>query len=196
LRYPWRNCLAPNQQKELTHVARVVGYSEACRKLAQKSCSEQKAAFVLEDVVSATIANADQPSWPWPDSLDALVAAPDHHKLLVENEQVRVLEVRIPPGQFVPVHTHRWPSVIFTLSAADFIRRDAEGKLLLDTRVTPFSSARAAAEWLPPLPPHSVENVGENEIRLFSVELKPAKQHVAAELQRGEPLTSPSSGVA
>jgi hypothetical protein len=172
LRYPWLNCRAPNQQKELTHVARGVGYSEGSGKLAQRSCSEQGAAFVLEDVVSTTIANADQPLWPWPDSLDALVAAPDHHKLLVENEQVRVLEVRIPPGQVVPVHTHRWSSVIFTMSAADFIRRDAEGKLLLDTRVTPFPSPRAAAEWLPPLSPHSVENVGKNEIRLLSVELK------------------------
>lgn len=153
-------------------MARGVGHSEAHSKLAQKSCSEQEIAFVLEDVVSAIIANADQQLWPWPDSLDALAAAPDHHKLLLENEQVRVLEVRIPPGQFVPVHTHRWPSVIFTLSAADFIRRDAGGKLLLDTRVTPFPSPRAAAEWLPPLPPHSVENVGESETRLFSVELK------------------------
>ncbi len=119
-----------------------------------------------------TIASTGEQSWPWPDSLDALIAAPDHHRLLLENEAVRVLEVHIPPGQFVPVHTHRWPSVIFTLSAADFIRRDAEGKLLLDTRVTPFPSPRPAAEWLPPLLPHSVENVGTTGIRLFSVELK------------------------
>jgi hypothetical protein len=123
-----------------------------------------------EDVV--TIASAERQSWPWPDSLDALVAAPHHHRLLLENDNVRVLEVHIPPGQFVPVHTHRWPSVIFTLAAADFIRRDGEGKLLLDTRVTPFPAPRPVAEWLLPLSPHSVENVGTSEIRLFSVELK------------------------
>ena len=117
-------------------------------------------------------ANADQQSWPWPDSLDALAAAPDHHRLLLENERVRVLEVRIPPGELVPVHTHRWPSVVFTVSAADFIRRDGQGEFLLDTRATPFPVPRPAAEWLPPLPPHSVENVGTTEIRLLTVEAK------------------------
>jgi len=44
-------------------------------------------------------------SWPWPDSLDALIAAPDHHSLLFENEHVRVIRTRIFPGQIVPVHT-------------------------------------------------------------------------------------------
>jgi hypothetical protein len=75
-----------------------------------------------------TTVSADRQSWPWPDSLDALSAAPDHHKLLLENGSVRVLDVRIPAGQFVPVHTHRWASVIFTVSAADFIRRDGPGE--------------------------------------------------------------------
>jgi len=146
-------------------------YTEAAfQRKVINSLSSNKVKIAGEDRV--TFAGAGQPSWPWPDSLDALIAAPDHHRLLLENDDVRVLEVHIPPRQFVPVHTHRWPSVIFTLSAADFIRRDGEGKLLLDTRVTPFPTPRPAAEWLPPLPPHSVENVGTTDIRLFSVELK------------------------
>ena len=31
-----------------------------------------------------------------PDDLDALIAAPQHHKLLFENEFVRVLDAKIP----------------------------------------------------------------------------------------------------
>jgi hypothetical protein len=31
--------------------------------------------------------------WPWPRELDALIAAPDSHRLLFENDRVRVLEV-------------------------------------------------------------------------------------------------------
>jgi len=112
--------------------------------------------------------------WPWPDSLDALTAAPQNHNLILENEQVRVLSVHIAPGDFVPVHTHRWPSVIYTLSAGDFIRRDGDGRVLADTRSQPESKPSTVA-WLGPLPPHSVENVGESEIRLFSVELKPGR---------------------
>lgn len=37
--------------------------------------------------------------WPWPRELDALVAAPDSHRLLLETDRVRVLEVVIEPGE-------------------------------------------------------------------------------------------------
>jgi hypothetical protein len=47
----------------------------------------------------------------WPSSLDLLTAAPRHHTLLFENEHARVLEVNIPAGEMVPLHTHCWPSV-------------------------------------------------------------------------------------
>lgn len=32
--------------------------------------------------------------WPWPDELDAVVAAPHQHRLLFENAHVRVLDTR------------------------------------------------------------------------------------------------------
>ncbi len=110
--------------------------------------------------------------WPWPDSLDALVAAADYHFLILENDRVRVLEVIIPPGALVPVHTHRWSAVMQVISASDFVRRDENGHVLLDTRTVPSTSAQPGAIWSPPLPPHSVENVGSREIRLFTVEVK------------------------
>lgn len=109
-------------------------------------------------------------SWPWPDSLDALIAAPRHHKLIFENERMRLLDTRIPPGDVVPVHTHRWPAVYYTISPGDFIRRDGEGNLLLDTRVD--SRPVGKGIWIDCLPPHSVENVGATEIHLISCELK------------------------
>jgi len=112
------------------------------------------------------------PSWPWPDSLDALVAAGDYHRLLMENEHVRVLEVRIPPGHTVPVHTHRWPSVIDVRNHGEFIRRDGEGNLLYDSRTAEPPRRTSGPGWTPPLPPHSVENVGTTEIVLYTVELK------------------------
>jgi quercetin dioxygenase-like cupin family protein len=111
-------------------------------------------------------------AWPWPDSLDALAAAPQYHHLLLENENVRVLNVVIGPGQLVPVHTHRWPSVVYTIGAVDFVRRDGDGNILLDTRTLPHDAQPPPVAWIPPLPPHSVENVGQSEIRLFTVELK------------------------
>lgn len=65
--------------------------------------------------------------WPWPDSLDALVAAPGQHRLGFENGYVRVLDTRIAPGERTPVHTHRWLASHYVVSWSDFVRRDAEG---------------------------------------------------------------------
>jgi hypothetical protein len=108
--------------------------------------------------------------WPWPESLDAVVAAPKHHKLILENERVRVLDTRIPVGDTVPVHTHRWPAVYYTVQSSDFVRRDQDGNVTFDSREAPM---RGTANFLEYLPPHSVENVGDVEIHLISVELKP-----------------------
>jgi len=112
--------------------------------------------------------------WPWPDSLDAVVAAPNHHTVLFENQSVRVLETRILPGQIVPVHTHRWPSVLFIVTWSDFVRRDQLRNVTLDTRQSQETPQLISPTWLEPLPPHTVENVGEREIRNLQVEIKTA----------------------
>jgi quercetin dioxygenase-like cupin family protein len=110
--------------------------------------------------------------WPWPESLDALVAAPDHHKLLMENDQVRVLDTLIPPGEITPVHTHRWPGALYVLSWDDFVRRDGEGNVMADTRKGERQAEPPTVLWLDALPPHSLENVGTKDIHLISVEVK------------------------
>jgi hypothetical protein len=47
----------------------------------------------------------------WDLALDAVTAAPAHHKVLFENDRLRVLEVTLEPNDEEPVHHHRWPSV-------------------------------------------------------------------------------------
>ena len=110
--------------------------------------------------------------WDWSDELDALAAAPAHLTLLFENERVRVLETRIPGGETTAVHTHRWPNVQYVVSSPDFIRRDGEGAVLLDTRTTHSRSAPPVILWSEPLPPHSIENLGEADLHVIMVELK------------------------
>lgn len=107
-----------------------------------------------------------------PDQLDALQAAPLHHALLFENELVRVLDTRVSPGQTVPLHTHRWPSVLYILSWSDFVRRDGEGRPVVDSRLLGKTPPPGSAVWSAPLTPHTLENVGESELRAISVELK------------------------
>ena len=122
---------------------------------------------------SSVSSPASEEIWPWPDSLDALVAAPQYHKLVLENDRVRVLDTHIPAGEIVPVHTHRWPAVYYTVVPGDFVRRDPEGNVLLDTRIHPAHKDQPLGRFIECLPPHSVENVGPSGIHLISVELKP-----------------------
>src|SRR4051794_20008034 len=56
------------------------------------------------------MSNPEDPSG-WDPSLDAVAAAPENHKVLFENDRLRVLEVILEPGDEEPVHHHRWPSV-------------------------------------------------------------------------------------
>ena len=110
--------------------------------------------------------------WEWPDSLDALAAAPGFHTLVFENDDVRVLETRIGPGETVPVHTHRWPSILYMLAPGHVVRRDGEGNVLTDTRAGDPVAEPGAALRTPPMAPHSVENVDSSEIRMLNIELK------------------------
>ena len=111
----------------------------------------------------------------WPKELDALIAASKHHVLLFENEAVRVLDTRIAAGETVPVHTHRWPAVNHVLRWSDFVRRDAEGKVVADSRAG-GRFPEGGAVWSGPLAPHTLENVGARELRAISVEVKENKR--------------------
>ena len=108
----------------------------------------------------------------WPGSLDAMKAAPDFHELLLENERVRVLDSLLRPGETTPVHTHRWPSAQYVIGLSDFVRKDGDGNVILDTRNGDGLPAAGTAFWSQPLEPHSVTNVGNSEIRVISVEIK------------------------
>ena len=108
----------------------------------------------------------------WPDQLDALAAAPAHHKLLFENERVRVLETRIAAGDRTPVHTHRWPGVLHILSWSHFVRYNDHDQVLVDSRAVEAFKNPPAVVWSGPLPPHWLHNVGDADLTVIAVELK------------------------
>lgn len=53
---------------------------------------------------------ANHPS-TWDPALDAVAAAPTNHRVVFENDKLRVLEVTLEPDEEEPVHHHRWPSI-------------------------------------------------------------------------------------
>ena len=107
--------------------------------------------------------------------LDAMRVSPENHSVLLENDAVRVLDTRLGPGQRTAVHAHEWPAALYVLSWSDFIRRDADGNVVLDSREAMGRPDPGTAIWGSPLVPHSVENVGHRDLHIIAVELKPGR---------------------
>lgn len=123
------------------------------------------------------IAMSEQ-EWPWPDSLDAVEAAPDSHDVLMENDSVRVVEVVVPPGEKEPVHTHRWPSVMLVDRGAEIRYYDGDGNVAFESSERngdeddPGEHSPPRTEWMEPEGPHAVENVDTVPYHALRVELK------------------------
>ena len=73
---------------------------------------------------------------PWPDTMDALLAAPASHHGLLDNGRARVLKVVIEPGAREPERTHRAPSVMMVDEPVR-IRYYAGGTLRFESRHAP-----------------------------------------------------------
>ena len=108
----------------------------------------------------------------WPDKLEAVNAAPGNHKIILENDRIRVLSVTVAPGENEPLHMHRMPSVLYIIAEDDIQDFDADGKLLYDTRSQASPPKTPYAEWMPPQAPHRVVNRSKNPLRLIRIELK------------------------
>jgi mannose-6-phosphate isomerase-like protein (cupin superfamily) len=109
----------------------------------------------------------------WPKELDAVVSAPKNHKILLENESVRVLEVTLAPGEVENLHHHQWPSVLYIQEAGDFIDYDGDGKVTFDSRNLPEPLTFPLTMYKDPEAPHSVVNLSDTvTIRLIRVEIK------------------------
>lgn len=126
------------------------------------------------DPVLAQAPSAEPETCPWPASLDAVAAAPQHHTVLFENERVRVLEVVVARGVKQPIHAHCWPSVLYVTSGSTYVDYDAQGSVLFDSGSAPQPSF-PVVEWLGPQAPHAVENLGDDPVHLIRVELKRPK---------------------
>jgi hypothetical protein len=101
-----------------------------------------------------------------------MTASKTNHSMMLENDRVRVLDTWISPGERTEVHSHEWPSTLYVLSWSDFVRYDASGNILFDSRQMPSPPAAGGVLWSAPLPAHYVENVGDSELRVIAVELK------------------------
>ena len=91
-------------------------------------------------------------------------AIPEHSKLLLENDRVRVMEVMTPPGASQDMHSHP-AHVIYVMGPNKARLTTAEGKVM------ETESKAGDVRWNEPVS-HQVENIGTTPIHLIVVELK------------------------
>ncbi len=97
---------------------------------------------------------------------DPAKVTPNTHKVLLENDRVRVLDIRVKPGTKVPMHSHP-DYVVYALS-------DFKVKFTFPDGKTAEVEGKAGEATWRDAETHAAENVGTTELHVLNVELKGA----------------------
>jgi len=103
------------------------------------------------------------------DTQDPARQSPQYYKVLMENDEVRVLEYRLKPGEKEPMHSHI-KGIVYTFGGANLRTTFPDGR----TEESPLGSGEV--RWRNPVT-HALENIGKTEAHALAIELKnPCKQ--------------------
>jgi hypothetical protein len=100
-----------------------------------------------------------------PDPLDSLIACKDTQKLIFENQFVRVIQEKVPPGVAQPKHRHAH-GMLIPLADSDVESVDDPGGQPVQRKLK-FGDAG----WREPVV-HSVKNIGKTELLNIRIEVK------------------------
>jgi hypothetical protein len=120
----------------------------------------------------------------WDPTLDAVLAAPDNHTVLYEDELIRVISVRVAPGATEKPHHHRFPAVFVIDRMVNL--RDFNGVTKQEISLPiPKDAVVPITLRFAPQPLHYVQNLDTKPFHATRIEFK-----------RGFPTLSDSSGAA
>jgi mannose-6-phosphate isomerase-like protein (cupin superfamily) len=115
-----------------------------------------------------------------PSSYDAVAAAPENHRVVFENETVRILEVTIKPGEKEPFHEHPLSSVMTIISGAPLRITQAtvqDGNIVTGKTIeVGKDNFQPPPLWMPPQGLHSAENIGTVVFLAYRIELKEGRR--------------------
>ena len=100
---------------------------------------------------------------------DPAIVAGDVYKLLLENDRIRVFDVRFKPGQKAVMHAHP-DHVVYVLADGTLKLTLPDGK----SQEIPLKAGEAM--WIG-AGPHATENVGRTEAHNLAIELKEPHKH-------------------
>ena len=115
--------------------------------------------------------------WTWPENLDALKAAPDNHKVVYEDGNVRVLAVILDGKKSEPIHTHKWKSIMWIAKPIvpcqiNNYKKGENGNLVKSDSVTINEMPVNIGQLVDPEGPTSITNLGSEKGVAYRVEFK------------------------
>ena len=121
---------------------------------------------ILVELKNADCQPVASPALP---STDGVTIHDPNIAVALENQYVRVLSVKIPPGEKEPWHTHTWPAVVI------YFRLPPSQRFLQDGTKVPRAELKEMQITFDanPQPLHSIENLGKVTYQAYRVELKP-----------------------
>lgn len=95
---------------------------------------------------------------------DPVKIAPDKYKVILNNDKVRVLDVRLKPGDKSAMHQHpNYAIYSFTNSTVTFTSKDGKtAEVKMKAGECTYRNAES----------HAVENTGKTEVHVLNIELK------------------------
>ena len=96
---------------------------------------------------------------------DPVKVAPDYYKVVLENDQVRVLEFTDQPGDKIGMHTHATDYLVY------FVAPMKRRFTLPDGKTVEVEAAAREARWLAPVT-HTEESIGTQGAHSVIVEMK------------------------
>lgn len=102
--------------------------------------------------------------WHWDESHDAMQASTKNHKILFENDEVRILEVVINPREKEDFHTHRLKSVFIVDALADMRYFGPQGEIQYERKAPPADVFCTSVTWKEPEGLHAIENVSHDRV--------------------------------
>jgi len=113
--------------------------------------------------------------WSWPTTMDAVVASPDNNRVLLENDDIRIVEVTVRPGQKENLGGHPWVSaLLFDETQPNGVDISDDGKVVRVNRRLEAADFPVAVR-VGPLPPHAFENTDSFAAHFYRVEFKKLK---------------------
>lgn len=117
--------------------------------------------------------------WPYPIAYDSYLAAPNSHKLLYEDDHVRLIEVTIRPGETEHMEGVPYPSVVAedAISGATSEDHPLDANSPLNGQGAGHGAAPQGLEvptcaTMGPLAPHAMQNTGAVPIHFYRIEFK------------------------